>query len=620
MAYRLVASAAAFVLTLLFTSTPASAVEALAGPTLSMNPNGVTPLAGVIRLTTDTPVRVTLGVSDGTESWGVEFPGFRVDHTLPLLGLKPSSAYRVVVVAIEPSGSYRVLQPVLLAVTDPLPADFPKISVFLSTPSRMEPGFTLLDKLRRVNTTAALYQIIVDHGGAVRWFSTQGSQDGTRQLPNGNLLMLDSSEMDLLGNRIVRRTLDVPGLLLHHDLFPTIYGNFLSLTLEKVLIENYPTSETDPNAPTITGEITSDAVVEFAPDGSLVNIWHLTDLLDPHRIGYDSTKPGFPLFDSADWSHSNAVVHDPRDDSIIFSVRHQDAVVKISRATGQIKWILGPHDNWGPAFQPYLLTPVGAPFEWQFHQHAPKLTPQGTLLLMDNGNYRASPFDGRVPLTDAQSYSRAVEFEIDEAAMQVRQVWEYGTGIDWPMYTPTQGDADWMPNTGNVVLTLADTRYMAGVPTSAWGLGRAHAAIIEVTHDSPAEKLFDLRIYDTDPNVQTWVYRSERIPSLYGSDVGIIGDADGDHILDDSDNCTLIANSGQRDTDHDGFGNRCDPDLNNDGVVEYADLQMLSSLFETNNATADFDADGVVYWPDLQIMFGMFFSAPGPSGLRPSAP
>jgi hypothetical protein len=47
---------------------------------------------------------------------------------------------------------------------------------------------------------------------------------------------------------------------------------------------------------------------------------------------------------------------------------------------------------------------------------------------------------------------------------------------------------------------------------------------------------------------------------------------------------------------------------------------MLSSLFETNNATADFDADGVVYWPDLQIMFDMFFSAPGPSGLRPSAP
>ena len=21
-----------------------------------------------------------------------------------------------------------------------------------------------------------------------------------------------------------------------------------------------------------------------------------------------------------------------------------------------MKWILGPHDNWGPAFQPYLLS------------------------------------------------------------------------------------------------------------------------------------------------------------------------------------------------------------------------------------------------------------------------
>ena len=40
-------------------------------------------------------------------------------------------------------------------------------------------------------------------------------------------------------------------------------------------------------------------------------------------------------------------------------------------------------------------------------------------------------------------------------------------------------------------------------------------------------------------------------------------DTDGDGILDDTDNCLDVANADQRDTDGDGFGNRCDTDLNN---------------------------------------------------------
>jgi arylsulfate sulfotransferase len=503
----------------------------------------------------------------------------------------------------------------LLAVTSPLPPDFPQIAVYYADLSRMEGGFTLLDRFRRSGTVGNLYSIIVDNQGAVRWYSTLGSQDGTRQLPNGNLLLPDSSELDLLGNRTVHRTLASPGLL-HHDLYPMDNGNFLSLALERVVVDDYPTSETDPSAPRLSQLITSDAVVEFAPDGSLLSSWHLTDLLDPRRIGYGSTKPGFPTFDAPDWSHSNAVVHDTRDDSIIVSIRHQDAVVKFSRATGALKWILGPHANWGPAFQPYLLTPVGTPFEWQFHQHAPKVTPRGTLLLMDNGNYRASPFDGSVPLLDAQNYSRAVEYEIDETNMQVRQVWEYGKEIPWPMYSGSQGDVDWMPQTGNVTLTLSDTSYIAGVSGDQWGLGLAHTAIVEVTHDSPAQRVFDMHVYDPDPNSKTWVYRSERIRSLYAADIGLFIDTDGDRILDNADNCTTVPNPDQRDTDTDGFGSACDPDLNNDNRVDDIDWFYFAQLFGTANANADFDGDGVVGWSDVLIIYHWFFSVPGPSGLH----
>ena len=49
---------------------------------------------------------------------------------------------------------------------------------------------------------------------------------------------------------------------------------------------------------------------------------------------------------------------------------------------------------------------------WNYAQHAPQITPQGTLLLYDNGNYRASPFDSLV--LDSANYSRAVEYRINE--------------------------------------------------------------------------------------------------------------------------------------------------------------------------------------------------------------
>jgi arylsulfate sulfotransferase len=610
-------TAALIAMALVSTTSPSWALQVTDGPTLTMNPNGVTPLAGRIDLTADTPVRVTLKVGDGIESWAIQFPDYQLQHSVPLLGLKAADVYTIEVTVTDRDGRRTVLPQTLSATTDPLPADFPLVSVFYKNPAKMEPGFTLMDKMRRAGSTGAAYTMIVDNNGQVRWYSTVGGQDGMRQLPNGRLLLLDSSEMDLLGNTFQPRALAVPGLFLHHDLFPTDYGNFLSLTLEKVVVPNYPTSETDPNAPTKDTEITSDAVVEFLPDGSLYNQWHLTDMLDPHRIGYDSTRVGFPLFDSPDWSHSNAVLYDASDDSIIVSIRHQDAVVKFSRSTGQLIWILGNHANWGPQFQPYLLNPVGTPFEWQFHQHAPMLTPQGTLLLFDNGNYRAAPFDGTPRLTGPQSYSRGVEYAIDPVKMEVRQVWQYGSDLAWPHFSASQGKAEWMPHTGNVLLTMSDTEYMAGVPTASWGFGYAHTAILEVTHDTPAEKVLDLRIYDPNPDSRVWIYRSDKIPTLYASNVRMFFDSDQDGVLDNLDNCTFVANVDQRDTDQDGFGNICDPDLNNDGVVDYNDGLIFVQRFQSSDADADFDGDGVVTWPDLQILIDRYFTAPGPSGIGP---
>ncbi|MEL7450793.1 MAG: thrombospondin type 3 repeat-containing protein, partial [Pseudomonadota bacterium] len=91
-------------------------------------------------------------------------------------------------------------------------------------------------------------------------------------------------------------------------------------------------------------------------------------------------------------------------------------------------------------------------------------------------------------------------------------------------------------------------------------------------------------------------------------------DADLDGIDDRLDNCRLTANTDQTDADGDGWGNRCDADLSNDGTVNFADLAILRDRFFTADPVADLNVDGIVDNLDLALMRESFFSAPGPAG------
>ena len=94
-------------------------------------------------------------------------------------------------------------------------------------------------------------------------------------------------------------------------------------------------------------------------------------------------------------------------------------------------------------------------------------------------------------------------------------------------------------------------------------------------------------------------------------------DTDGDGVPDRMDNCTTLANANQRDADGDGYGNRCDPDFNNSGLVTTADYLTLRARLNTQDPLTDLNGDGKVTTADYLILRGFLNKPPGPSGLAP---
>ena len=149
--------------------------------------------------------------------------------------------------------------------------------------------------------------------------------------------------------------------------------------------------------------VTDAEVQEVTPEGKLVWSWNSKD-----HVALDEGKPfmraalqqpgktpdGRPAYDIV---HLNAI--EPAGDSVLISLRHTDAVYKVSRATGEVIWKLGgTHTD-------RSLTIEGEPEGSLFFggQHDVRLQPDGTLTLHDNRTATGLP-------------PRAIRLRVDESA------------------------------------------------------------------------------------------------------------------------------------------------------------------------------------------------------------
>ncbi len=415
-------------------------------PLLLDDPYGCSPLTALAVFTTEEPARVSIRVHGKTSDADItnDFPALETEHLIPIYGLY-ADFLNTVTLTVTTEGGQKTETTVSIQTdaTDPNTIENIIIQTEIHSAAQMSPGLNFLFSQK----------LAFDAHGDIRWTNSTwvtpsatlyNYEDGTYvnsygSYPEGDVLLF---ERNFLG-KFLRVWYSPYGV--HHDIAQGENGNLLVTGSHGSAVQDL-VYELDAD----TGEIVHSLDLKMVLPRSSER---LNAALQAETILSKDWK-----MSSADWFHLNAIVWDGGD--VLLSGRHSSAVVRMAWPSGEIKWILASPFGWPTMFQKYLLTPVEgqSDFEWPYWQHAPMLLPDQDnnpdttdLLLFDNGCARFGEKDVRQKLLTGdlnaiQSYSRLVQYRINEKEHTIEQIWQYGKERGEELYTVRCGDADYLPN------------------------------------------------------------------------------------------------------------------------------------------------------------------------------
>ena len=430
-----------------------------------VNDHPVSVLMCVVSWSTSVPAtsRVEFGEAD-TLRYFVEDEELDIDHELIVFGMRPLRAYRLEAVSRTEDGQELRSTPRSFRTRElPFVEAFTDVTVY--DPQRAQPGWTALN-MHVGSLFAPTVAVFVDMEGEVVWYHEACAEPGFGDI---EVTLLDDRDVLVGGSMAPGCSPLQVGLSGEASwIGPPQPEELLSTdsihhTFQKLANGHYLTMRYD-----FESGMLRDIVVELDQAGDEVWSWsadqHIPEAAEEHI-------------------HGNMALVDLEGDVAYFASHQLHTLYKFDRGSGDVLWELGEGRDFDVV--------GGHPDPWFKFAHAPEILANGHLLVYDNGG------------GNERTYTRVMEYVLDEDAMTVEPVWEYPgdlTEDDW--YTLAWGDADRLDN-GNTLIN-------AGSLVN-WD---SDSRIFEVTPDG--DTVWEMFLAGYADGTGAGSYMAQRIPVLVG--------------------------------------------------------------------------------------------------------
>ncbi len=473
------------------------------------------PLGALVVADSGAPTTVSVRVSGPEGTRNIDYLALANHHELPLIDLLPDTSYDIEVTASQTDGTFATSSP-LPWTTGSLPSPTPVVTRMFDTDGLL-PVWWLMT-IRRTDGKPGGHLLLLAPDGRIAWVWTDSSEHAMEviQEPTGDLLTQLGDgvvTLDGAGRQLSRWSIPddphteailVDGMEgpFHHDVERLPDGTLLSLTSKHLTIAGFPIDYEDASL-IASSRIAADVIVNFDSTGAVLSRVDVDDFMSTTRIGYSALGSRLKDPDSYDWSHANDVSPISGRNAILLSMRHQDTVVLLDLFNSSPIWILSPPDNWTAPWGDRRLTPEDG-VVWPFHAHAPVLE-GNRLVLLDNGNYRASPFTGAGPDVDESTWTRVVAFDIDETQGRFSEGWALENTTVGQVFSEAVG---WIERTaeGHLAVTYGAITEIDGVLVEDLGLSTPIVHLLVVDDSGPEPKVLqETRLANLDAEEAGWL-------------------------------------------------------------------------------------------------------------------